>query len=301
MLPVSKTDPAGLGFGVEPQRLSASQPHNLTASQSGLRGDPRKTSQYWHHGEVSVRPDAAMTRRHSSYIAMSNGVFEIEGRHDLDNPSFIANSRHQTTKELALVDMEPLVWSSWFATLAAAFLFLSLLSVELRTSRIASRADDDSPVEIETRTGQICDAAFALCMVGGFVSSVWVPESAISPRLPVFALGLFAMASGLVLSASARRHLGRFHRDHLTHHMDHQLVQNGPYQWVRHPLYTSTILAIAGIGLTLGTWVSIGLVVLPIIALVHRIKVEEQLLERALGQIYQDYADSVSRLVPHIW
>lgn len=197
--------------------------------------------------------------------------------------------------------MEPLVWSSWFATSAAAFLFILSLSVELRTSRIASRTEQGSPVEVEKRTGLICDAAFAICMVGGLASSIWMHGTTISPRTLVFFLGLLAMTSGLALSASARHHLGRFHRDHLTHHTDHELIQTGPYQWVRHPLYTSTILAMTGIGLTLGTWVSVGLIVLPIAALIYRIQVEEHLLRRALGQQYEDYAKSVSRLIPHIW
>lgn len=103
------------------------------------------------------------------------------------------------------------------------------------------------------------------------------------------------------LSKYARHHLGRFHQDDLTYHIDHELIDTGPYRYVRHPLYVATICAFLGVGLCLGTWLSLALVSLPVAGLIHRIRVEEALLVRALGPRYLRYADRTSRLVPRVW
>lgn len=197
--------------------------------------------------------------------------------------------------------MAPLVFSNWWAAGLAAALFVYLLSIELGTSRNASRSEDGSSLELETTTGKLVDIATAIAMLGGLASALWWHQSVVDPRLGPFVAGLVCMASGGVLSISARRHLGRFHRDDLTHHDDHELISSGPYSRIRHPLYTATILAFLGIGLTLGTWVSIGLVALPFAALLYRIRVEEALLGRALGQTYGTYAKGRARLIPGVW
>ncbi len=197
--------------------------------------------------------------------------------------------------------MRPLVWTSWVASLVAAVPFLWMLSIELGTSRRASRKPDPEDLELETRTGKLVDLGAGIAMVSGLVSSLWLPATVIEPRLLVFIIGVAFMTGALILSAWARKHLGRFHRDDLTHHPDHELVDTGPYRLVRHPLYTATSCAFLGIGFCLGTWISIGLAALPIGALIHRIRVEEQLLDRALGSQYQNYAKRTGRLIPRVW
>ena len=72
----------------------------------------------------------------------------------------------------------------------------------------------------------------------------------------------------------------------LTIHSDHSLVESGPYQHVRHPLYAATIGVFVGIGAVLGNWFILGLAGLPTLALIHRIKIEEDMLLKALGPDY---------------
>ncbi len=197
--------------------------------------------------------------------------------------------------------MRPLVWTSWVAAFAAAVPFLWMLSIELGTSRRASRKPDPGDLELETRTGKLVDLGAGVAMVGGLISSLWLPTTVVEPRLLAFIIGVAFMTGALILSGSARKHLGRFHRDDLTRHPDHELVDTGPYRLVRHPLYTATSCAFLGIGFCLGTWISIGLAALPIGALIHRIQIEEQLLDRALGSQYRSYANRTARLIPRIW
>ena len=84
-------------------------------------------------------------------------------------------------------------------------------------------------------------------------------------------------------------------------HADHELIDTGPYGLIRHPLYSATIGAFAGVGAVLGNWVSLGLALVPTLALLRRIKVEEDMLLDALGPEYDEYRNRSKRLMPWVW
>ncbi len=180
-----------------------------------------------------------------------------------------------------------------------------LLSIELGTSRTASRAAANKATStervIDTSTSHLVDAAATAAIVGGTAASRALPSGLIQARRTSFATGLALLCGSGALSWFARCHLGRFHRDSLTVHADHELIDTGPYRLIRHPLYSATIAAFAGIGAVLGNWASLGLALLPTWALAHRIKVEEDMLIDALGSSYTDYRNRTKRLVPRIW
>ena len=202
----------------------------------------------------------------------------------------------------------PLVWTDRRAALGAACLFAWVGSVELGTSRQASRlaagiAEPGEPGEtvVDTSTGRLFDAAAAVTIVGGTLASVALPRATIGARRSAYLVGVSVVAGSGWLSAVARRHLGRFHRDALTVHDDHELVQTGPYRCIRHPLYAATIGVFVGVGAVLGNWVSLALAGLPTSALFRRIAVEEQMLVEALGPEYEGYQRHTAHLIPGIW
>ena len=80
------------------------------------------------------------------------------------------------------------------------------------------------------------------------------------------------------------------------------VVSRGPYRRVRHPSYTGLLLILAGFGLACGDWRSVAIcLVLPLPALLWRIRVEEAELVRVLGEPYRAYAARTDRLVPGVW
>ena len=104
------------------------------------------------------------------------------------------------------------------------------------------------------------------------------------------------------LSAVEPCSLGRFHQGVVTIHDEHEVIEHGPYRWVRHPMYASSAIALLGVGLALGTYpglVITSLGTLP--AMLRRINVEERALESALGQRYTSFASTRRRLIPGIW
>jgi protein-S-isoprenylcysteine O-methyltransferase Ste14 len=81
----------------------------------------------------------------------------------------------------------------------------------------------------------------------------------------------------------------------------HHVISSGPYAWVRHPMYTGTILFLVGVPLLLGSWW--GLVMSPLFAVLFAIRagIEERALIAGLPG-YDDYATRVHyRLLPGVW
>lgn len=119
--------------------------------------------------------------------------------------------------------------------------------------------------------------------------------------VPVIA-GLATLIGGIALRTWAILTLGRFFKFTIVIQAGHHVVTAGPYRLLRHPSYTGGLLALAGVGLALGSWLSLLIVILvPLAAILVRIHVEEARLSQALGQDYQAYTSHTRRLIPGLW
>jgi len=118
----------------------------------------------------------------------------------------------------------------------------------------------------------------------------------------VFVVGFVVLVAGIVVRQWSHRTLGRFHQAVVTVHDDHRIVTDGPYRFVRHPMYAGSAVAFLGTGLALGTWIGLALTFLGTLpAMLRRIHVEERALNNGLGERYKEYAAGRSRLLPGIW
>jgi protein-S-isoprenylcysteine O-methyltransferase Ste14 len=114
--------------------------------------------------------------------------------------------------------------------------------------------------------------------------------------------GLAITWLGLALRVWAIVVLGRWFRTTVEVDVDQHVVTRGPYRWVRHPSYAGLLLIAAGLGLAGGTWPGLALcLVLPTVAMVLRIRVEETALVRVLGAPYRRYQNRTKRLLPGLW
>jgi protein-S-isoprenylcysteine O-methyltransferase Ste14 len=79
----------------------------------------------------------------------------------------------------------------------------------------------------------------------------------------------------------------------------HQLVTEGPYRWIRHPLYSTGLLLILSLGLIARNWFLLALwgVAFVVFRFVV-IPVEERKLTEAFGDAYAQYRKHTGALVP---
>jgi protein-S-isoprenylcysteine O-methyltransferase Ste14 len=116
---------------------------------------------------------------------------------------------------------------------------------------------------------------------------------------PLRWVGLALVVLGIAFAVWAIATLGRHYDVELEIHRDHELVRNGPYRFVRHPIYTGLGLHFAGACLATGNVVLIaGTLLVTYPALYLRAKTEESLLRERFGEKYEAYAREVAMLVP---
>jgi protein-S-isoprenylcysteine O-methyltransferase Ste14 len=123
-----------------------------------------------------------------------------------------------------------------------------------------------------------------------------------TPPAALRVAGVVVMWLGLALRAWAIASLGASFRTTVEVDPGQAVVARGPYRWIRHPSYTGLLTIVAGFGLVAGGWLSlVACLILPLPAIVWRIRVEEAELERVLGDAYRGYASGRARLIPRLW
>jgi protein-S-isoprenylcysteine O-methyltransferase Ste14 len=81
----------------------------------------------------------------------------------------------------------------------------------------------------------------------------------------------------------------------------HELVKEGPYGWIRHPIYTAFLAIGIGFFLLTGNWL-IGVTWLggSLLVLFTRMNVEEEMMIAQFGDEYLAYRNQVGKLLPRI-
>ncbi|MEE8359753.1 MAG: protein-S-isoprenylcysteine O-methyltransferase [Candidatus Omnitrophota bacterium] len=82
---------------------------------------------------------------------------------------------------------------------------------------------------------------------------------------------------------------------------DHELLMDGPYKYIRHPMYSAFYVFTLGAWLTLSNWLVgiAGFVAWTIFCRV-RITIEEEMMLKEFGSEYQDYMKRAGSLLPKL-
>jgi len=130
------------------------------------------------------------------------------------------------------------------------------------------------------------------------VSRPWTASPVAIARTSVV-LALVAASAWLMLAAV--RTLGR--QWSLTARVleTHRLVTDGPYRYVRHPIYTAMLGMLLATGVAMTGLVAIAVAVVVYVAGTRlRIGVEERLLRESFGGDYDAYARRVGAFIPRV-
>ena len=167
------------------------------------------------------------------------------------------------------------------------------------------------PKEPEATRDRRATLGIILQMCGYFLVWFHPPRTAFLPPVAalsgvvgiafaVFTISL-AAASGWLL-ASAVRTLGKQWAVAARLVEGHKLITEGPYAYVRNPIYTGMLGMLIATGLAMEHWIAtIVAVIIFFVGLVIRVRTEERLLRSAFGQEFEEYARRVPAVVPGIY
>jgi protein-S-isoprenylcysteine O-methyltransferase Ste14 len=130
-----------------------------------------------------------------------------------------------------------------------------------------------------------------------------IPWAALNARFVPFAtwpyaVGVALVVLGLGFATWARVYLGRNWSAAVTLKRDHELVRSGPYRWVRNPIYTGILVALAGSALARGQWSGVLALVIAFGSFWYKARLEEQVMHDAFGAEYDAYRREVKSLIP---
>jgi protein-S-isoprenylcysteine O-methyltransferase Ste14 len=118
----------------------------------------------------------------------------------------------------------------------------------------------------------------------------------------VFAVIAALLAAGSVwLALAAINVLGKHWSPAARIIEGHELVRNGPYRTVRHPIYAAMLGLMIATGLVISKPWALGVaIVLYLVGTTSRIRIEERLLLQQFGSQYEDYKSKVHALIPFV-
>lgn len=146
-------------------------------------------------------------------------------------------------------------------------------------------------------------ALLGLGIVPGFYVASGIPQAADYPaRAWAVAIGAIAFVAAMWVFRKTHKALGRNWSITLEIRDRHELVSNGPYAFVRHPMYTSFLLMGIGQAFLLPNWVGglAGLVGFAILFFL-RVNEEERMMMETFGPQYRAYMEKTKRIIPYIY
>ena len=113
-------------------------------------------------------------------------------------------------------------------------------------------------------------------------------------------LGAALTVAGIAFAIWARVRIAGNWSSDVTLKRDHELIVEGPYAWVRHPIYTGILVALAGTALAVGEWRGVLAVALAAASFWRKLTIEEAVMRRQFGEGYARYAARVPALIPFV-
>ena len=170
--------------------------------------------------------------------------------------------------------------------------------------RLIRRSPLTGPAPAEDRGSlRVVVYAVGFAMAAAFFVASAVPLGLIrTHRVLWFFLGVASLVAGSLLRRHCFRVLGAFFTGAVTVQSDHRVIDRGAYRWVRHPSYSAALLLLAGIGLALGSWLALAVLLLSgLAAYTYRARVEERALLASIGEPYREFMASRRRFIPFVY
>ncbi len=140
-----------------------------------------------------------------------------------------------------------------------------------------------------------------LVMLGFALTFSYVRPAGFHKSPLSLALSMILGPVSVALAWAATRHLGKQWRYEAALSEDHELIQTGPYAWLRHPIYASMLGMLLATGFCWTWWpMFLAAIVVFIAGTEVRVRAEDRLLSERFGSRFADYRARVKAYIPLI-
>jgi len=128
----------------------------------------------------------------------------------------------------------------------------------------------------------------------------WLERRFLPMTAEMFWLGAAVTVAGLVFCVWARVTLGANWSRSVTIKQGHELITAGPYNLVRHPIYTGLLTGFAGTAIAIGQMRGVVAFALIFASLWYKLSLEEKWMRVQFGDVYVNYSRHTKALIPWV-
>ncbi len=154
---------------------------------------------------------------------------------------------------------------------------------------------------------QVGMVILGLAICAGMFYFLWIPLFSLSLKASFLldVIGLILYSAGCVFMLWARRALGKMWgistSQQVKLHDDHQIIQSGPYAFVRNPMYFGWWVAMLGLILLYPVWMVLLMFLFSMMAFIGRAHREDAALAERFGDAWIEYKNHTKFLIPFIY
>jgi len=140
-----------------------------------------------------------------------------------------------------------------------------------------------------------------ISVIAFVINPAWLSFASLSLPLWLRWAGVGIALIGFVLLQWSQVTLGKSWSDRPRMMKDQRLITDGPYHFIRHPIYTAFIFILGSTLLISSNWfIGLAWVGMTILEVISRIDFEESLMLEYFGEHYQEYMKKTGRLLPKL-
>jgi len=163
-------------------------------------------------------------------------------------------------------------------------------------------------VTLKKRQEGIASKVSGVLAVIGFISVIafvvnpnWLAFASLSFPVWLRWVGIALALAGFALLQWAQVTLGKSWSDTPRMMKEQTLITSGPYQFIRHPIYTAFVLILGSALLISANWfIGLAWLGMTVLEVASRVGFEESLMLEYFGDQYREYMKKTGRLLPRL-
>jgi len=154
---------------------------------------------------------------------------------------------------------------------------------------------------IASKVSEVLGLIGFISVIGFVINPNWLAFASLSFPVWLRWVGIALALAGFALLQWAQVTLGKSWSDTPRMMKEQTLITSGPYQFIRHPIYTAFVLILGSALLISANWL-IGLAWLgmTVLEVASRVGFEESLMLEYFGDQYREYMKKTGRLLPRL-